>query len=75
MTTPAESANLYKPCTVLKHAGQEWNIEINQKLKIYKFNHSHSDPCAYAHLHMNKDFEVIVWVDNLLLFASSPKLK
>ena len=64
---------LVKTLYGLKQSGREWNIELNTKLYKHGYNRLRSDPCAYQ-FRDDSDLRVItVWVDNLLLFASSSK--
>src|SRR6267142_3281687 len=55
----------------LKQAGREWNAEFDNKVRKHGFTQLLSDPCVYIH-HDHKGIAIItVWVDDLLLFASS----
>jgi hypothetical protein len=55
----------------LKQSGREWNKELDDKLQKHGFTHLVSDPCTYTRVHED-DLEIItVWVDDLLLFATS----
>ena len=65
---------LIKTLYGLKQSGQERNKELDGKLKKFGFQHLHSDPCAYIKRDGNNVFIITVWVDDLLLFASSNKL-
>ena len=65
---------LIKTLYGLKQSGCEWNKELDEKLKKFGFQRLRSDPCIYIKQD-NKDVAIItVWVDDLLLFASSDKL-
>ena len=64
---------LIKTLYGLKQAGQEWNIEFDNKVKKHNFTQLLSDPCVYIHCDHNGIAIITVWVDNLLLFASSDK--
>jgi Reverse transcriptase (RNA-dependent DNA polymerase) len=55
----------------LKQAWCEWNNELDNKLKIHKYQHLFSDPCAYVRHDGNELGILTVWVDDSLLFASS----
>ena len=56
-------------------AGQEWNNELNEKLKRHKFKHLQSNPCTYIQTTEGDEFDIItVWVDDLMLFALSSDL-
>ena len=58
----------------MKQSGREWNLELDKKLKEFGFNPLRSDPCAYVRRN-GDDLEIItVWVDDLLLFATSNDL-
>ena len=62
---------LVKTLYGLKQSGREWNIELDTKLYKHGYNRLRSDPCAYQ-FRDDSDLRVItVWVDDLLLFASS----
>ena len=58
----------------LKQAGREWNIEFNEQLKTHGWNPSMVDPCAYFRKTMEGLEIIVVWVDDLLLFASNKAL-
>lgn len=58
----------------LKQAGREWNKELDRKLHKHDFKRLRSDPCVYTR-GKEKMLEIItVWVDDLLLFASTQQL-
>ena len=58
----------------LKQAGHEWNILLNKIMVELGYTHLRSNPCAYVK-RCGKDFIVVtVWVDDLLLFATTPQL-
>ena len=62
---------LVKTLYGLKQSGREWNIELDLKLNKHGYNRLRSDLCAYCK-RAGGDVQVItVWVDDLLLFASS----
>ena len=65
---------LIKTLYGLKQSGREWNIELDEKLKRFGFQHLHSDPCIYIKRDGDDMVIITVWVDDLLLFASSDKL-
>ena len=58
----------------LKQLGREWNIELDEKLKRFGFQRLRSDPCIYIKRDGDDMVIITVWVDDLLLFASSNKL-
>jgi hypothetical protein len=63
---------LQKTLYGLKQSGREWNKEFDGKLKKFGFNRLCSDPCSYRRRDETGHTEIItVWVDDLLLFASS----
>jgi hypothetical protein len=65
---------LIKTLYGLKQSGREWNKELDTKLRNFGFNPLQSDPCAYVRRN-GEHLEIItVWVDDLLLFATSEEL-
>ena len=65
---------LVKTLYGLKQSGREWNKELDEKLREIGFHPLRSDPCAYVRRD-GKNLEIItVWVDDLLLFATSNDL-
>jgi len=64
---------LIKTLYGLKQAGREWNIEFDNKVKKHNFTQLLSDPCVYIRHDHNGIAIITVWVNNLLLFASSDK--
>ena len=68
------SCLLIKTLYGLKQSGREWNIELDSKLKKHTFKRLIADPCVYIR-RGGEDLEVItVWVDDLMLFATSKSL-
>jgi len=66
---------LVKSLYSLKQAGREWNIEMDTKMRKQGYVHLQSDHCVYIY-RVSKDFVIItVWVDDMLLFATTIKLK
>jgi hypothetical protein len=62
---------LIKTLYGLKQSGYEWNKQLDEKLRKHGHIRLYSDPCAYVRWD-GDDFVIItVWVDDLLLFASS----
>lgn len=58
----------------LKQSGCEWNLELDMKLKKHEFTRLKSDACVYTQWN-NDDLEIMtIWVDDLMLFATSVKL-
>jgi len=65
---------LIKSIYSLKQAGCVWNIEFGDAMQHHGFQPLISDPCTYI-LQEGNDFVIVtVWVDNLLLFATTDKL-
>ena len=65
---------LVKTLLGLKQSGHEWNKELDTKLREFGFQPLRSDPCAYVR-RKGEHLEIItVWVDDLLLFATSNDL-
>jgi hypothetical protein len=62
---------LVKTLYGLKQSGREWNIEFNTKIQAHGFTRLKSDPCAYVRRDDNGIGIITVWVDNLLLFATT----
>lgn len=62
---------LVKTLYGLKQSGREWNKELDAKLKKYAFTRLKSDPCVYVRRKGDDVAIITVWVDDLLLFASS----
>ena len=65
---------LLKTLYGLKQSGREWNIEFDKKMKEFGFNRISSDPCVYIKQDGNDVVILTVWVDDILLFATSDKL-
>jgi reverse transcriptase-like protein len=55
----------------LKQSGREWNIELDNKRRKHGYTRLRSDPCAYVRRHGGELAIITVWVDDLLLFATS----
>ena len=62
---------LIKTLYGLKQAGREWNIEFDDKVQKHGFTQLLSDSCVYIRRDHRGIAIITVWVDNLLLFASS----
>jgi hypothetical protein len=58
----------------LKQSGREWNKEFDNKMKLFGFHCLKSDPCVYVRRDADGVSIITVWVDDLLLFASSDQL-
>jgi hypothetical protein len=65
---------LIKTLYGLKQSGQEWNRELDMKLKKYNFTQLWSNPCAYIRSSDQESEIITVWVDNFLLFTTTFKL-
>jgi hypothetical protein len=65
---------LQKTLYGLKQSGHEWNKELDRQLKSKGFNNIRSDPCAYIRRDGDNLEIVTVWVDDLLLFATSNRV-
>lgn len=65
---------LIKTLYGLKQSGQEWNMELDGKLKKFSFQCLCSDPCVYIKWDGNGVVIITVWVNDLLLFTSSDKV-
>ena len=66
---------LVKTLYGLKQAGREWNKELDTKLRKKGYLRLRSDPCVYI-WRVEGDFVIItVWVDDMLLFATTIELK
>ncbi len=62
---------LIKTLYGLKQSGREWNIELDTKFRRYGYRRLRSDPCAYIWREGDQYGIITVWVDDLLLFATS----
>ena len=65
---------LIKTLYVLKQSGHEWNREFYEKLKKFGFQNLCSNPCIYIKWDGDNLVIATVWVDDILLFASSDEL-
>ena len=66
---------LVKTLYGLKQAGREWNLELDAKLCKKGYARLEADPCVYI-WRTSDDFVIItVWVDDLLIFATTVELK
>jgi hypothetical protein len=65
---------LIKSIYGLKQAGCIWNIKFDDAMQCHGYQPLISDPCTYI-LQEGNDFIIVtIWVDNLLLFATTDKL-
>jgi hypothetical protein len=58
----------------LKQAGCEWNKLFNEQLRKYGYHQLHTDPCIYVRWDGDECAFITVWVDDLMLFASSDEM-
>ena len=65
---------LVKTLYGLKQSGREWNKEFDTKIRAFNFQRLRSDPCVYVRRDGRTVSIITVWVDDLLLFASSEPL-
>ena len=65
--------HLIKTLYGLKQSGREWNIELNNRLGEKGYDNLYSDSCAYIKCTSNGTTIITVWVDDLLIFASTTK--
>ena len=65
---------LVKTLYGLKQSGREWNKEFDNKIRAFGFQRLKSDPCVYIRRDADGISIITVWVDDILLFASSDKL-
>jgi len=66
---------LIKTLYSLKQAGREWNRKFDSKMRKHGYMRLQSDLCVYI-WHVGKDFAIIaVWVDDLLIFATTIDLQ
>jgi len=65
---------LIKTLYGLKQSGQEWNRELDEKLKKFSFQWLCSDPCVYIKRDGNELTIIAVWVDDLLLIMKPNEL-
>jgi hypothetical protein len=65
------SCQLIKTLYSLKQSGQEWNIGLNNKLRKHDFRRLILDACIYTWKEEDNLEIITIWVDNLMLFATS----
>jgi len=58
----------------LKQSGQEWNKEFDSKIKTHEYRRLNSDPCIYIQWDGDKFAIITIWVDDLMLFATSDRM-
>jgi len=58
----------------LKQSGCMWNIMVDRAMWRHSFRCLHSDPCVYIQREHNRFTIITIWVNNLLLFATSDPL-
>lgn len=62
---------LVKTLYGLKQSGCKWNREFDSKIRSFSFHRLKTDPCVYIKRDADGVSIITVWVDDLLLFASS----
>jgi len=62
---------LIKPLYGLKQAGRAWNFELDMKLKKHGFTRLRTDSCVYIKRNGEEISIIAVWVDDLLIFATT----
>jgi transposase InsO family protein len=66
-----KACRLIKTLYGLKQSGRKWNTELNIQLSKRGYQRAQTDPCVYIQ-HIGKELILItVWVDDMLLFATS----
>jgi hypothetical protein len=65
---------LIKTMYGLKQAGREWNKLFDSMMKKHGFQSLLSDPCAYVKWDGSHCAIIAVWVDDLLLFATTERM-
>jgi hypothetical protein len=65
---------LIKTIYGLKQAGLAWNKQLDKKLQARGYKRLLSDPCMYIRWDKGEFTIITVWVDDLLLFALSPRM-
>ena len=65
---------LIKTIYGLKQAGREWNRQLDEKLREHGYTRLRSDPCVYVRWSGGCIAIITVWVDDLMLFASSDEM-
>ena len=66
---------LIKTLYGLKQASREWNLELDRKLRKRGYTRLRSDSCVYM-WRDDDDFVILaVWVDDMLIFATTEELK
>ena len=68
-----KTCHLLKTLYGLKQSGREWNIELNSQLTKHGYQRIHSDPCVYIQKLKDDTILITIWVDDMLLFATSTK--
>jgi hypothetical protein len=58
----------------LKQARREWNKQLDKKSREHGYTRLRSDPCVYVRSDRDNVGIITVWVDDLLLFASSNEM-
>jgi len=66
---------LIKTLYGLKQAGREWNLELDRKLRKRGYMRLRSDSCVYMWCDDNDFVILAVWVNDMLIFATTEELK
>jgi hypothetical protein len=66
---------LIKTLYGLKQAGREWNRELDSKMRKRGYTRLRSDPCVYIWREDDDFVTITVWVDDMLIFATTIQLK
>jgi hypothetical protein len=69
-----KACQLIKTLYGLKQSGREWNIKLDTQLGKRGYQRIHSDPCVYIQKTLDGMILITVWVDNILIFATSIKM-
>jgi hypothetical protein len=66
---------LIKTLYGLKQAGREWNRKLDSKMCKQGYTRLRSDPCVYIWREDDDFITITVWVDDMLIFATTIQLK
>ena len=66
-----KACRLKKTLYGLKQSGREWNTELDIQLGKRGYRCIHSDPCVYIQKTPDRTMIITVWVDNMLIFATT----
>ena len=68
-----KACHLIKTLYGLKQSEREWNTELNIQLSKHGYRRAQTDPCVYIRHTAEGLILITVWVDDMLLFATSIK--